>query len=193
MIKNHRLAEARFDESPNVGGPLKAPTLLVIHYTGGRNASSAASWLCNKAAKASAHLIIGRGGELIQLVPFDRVAWHAGHSVWRGRPSVNSYSIGIELDNPGFVKRVGGRWRALALGIDYNDEDVVEDGNKGWVAYTPLQLKRCDSICRELLQEYSSLNDVAGHADVALPKGRKLDPGGAFGTDALRLKLFGRA
>lgn len=48
--------------------------------------------------KVSAHFFVRRSGELIQFVPCDRRAWHAGVSSWRGRDRCNDYSIGIELE-----------------------------------------------------------------------------------------------
>ncbi|MEO7008302.1 MAG: 1,6-anhydro-N-acetylmuramyl-L-alanine amidase AmpD [Caldimonas sp.] len=46
----------------------------------------------------SAHFLIRRDGELLQFVSCDERAWHAGASVWRGRPQCNDYSVGIELE-----------------------------------------------------------------------------------------------
>ena len=46
----------------------------------------------------SSHLFIRRTGELIQYVPFNRRAWHAGISSFGGRDNCNDYSIGIELE-----------------------------------------------------------------------------------------------
>jgi AmpD protein len=48
--------------------------------------------------KVSAHFLIRRDGELIQFVPCDRRAWHAGESNWRGKSHSNDFSIGIELE-----------------------------------------------------------------------------------------------
>ncbi|CAG4885252.1 N-acetyl-anhydromuranmyl-L-alanine amidase [Georgfuchsia toluolica] len=48
--------------------------------------------------RVSAHFFIRRGGELIQFVPCDRRAWHAGTSEWRGRERCNDFSVGIELE-----------------------------------------------------------------------------------------------
>ena len=48
--------------------------------------------------RVSAHFLIRRNGELIQFVSCMRRAWHAGRSMWRGRPDCNDYSIGIELE-----------------------------------------------------------------------------------------------
>ncbi|RYY77892.1 MAG: 1,6-anhydro-N-acetylmuramyl-L-alanine amidase AmpD [Moraxellaceae bacterium] len=48
--------------------------------------------------KVSAHLLILRSGEIIQLVSFNDRAWHAGRSSYLGVPECNDYSIGIELE-----------------------------------------------------------------------------------------------
>jgi AmpD protein len=48
--------------------------------------------------KVSAHFLIRRGGELIQLVPCAKRAWHAGASTWRGRERCNDFSVGVELE-----------------------------------------------------------------------------------------------
>lgn len=48
--------------------------------------------------RVSAHFFIRRDGALMQFVPCDRRAWHAGESCWRGRSCCNDFSIGIELE-----------------------------------------------------------------------------------------------
>lgn len=48
--------------------------------------------------RVSAHFFIRRDGTLIQFVPCDLRAWHAGKSAWRGRERCNDFSIGIELE-----------------------------------------------------------------------------------------------
>lgn len=48
--------------------------------------------------RVSSHFFIRRGGELVQFVPCDRRAWHAGVSIWHGRDRCNDFSIGIELE-----------------------------------------------------------------------------------------------
>ena len=51
-----------------------------------------------KGLEVSAHFVIRRNGELLQFVSCDDRAWHAGRSVWQGRPECNDYAIGIELE-----------------------------------------------------------------------------------------------
>ncbi len=50
------------------------------------------------ALKVSAHFLIRRDAELVQLVPCEKRAWHAGVSSWRGRDRCNDFSAGIELE-----------------------------------------------------------------------------------------------
>ena len=48
--------------------------------------------------RVSSHFLVRRDGALIQFVPLQRRAWHAGVSNWRGRERCNDYSVGIELE-----------------------------------------------------------------------------------------------
>lgn len=180
-------------ESPNKSGTI-TPGYLVIHYTAGRSAEGSISWLTNPNAKASAHLVISRDGQIAQLVPFNLKAWHAGESRWAGRSGVNGFSIGIELDNPGVLqKRVRG-W-TNAWGDPVDDANVIEAAHKnggpvrGWHDYGRSQLDTLRQVAIALVGEYR-LVDIIGHDDVA-PE-RKTDPGPAFPMESLRAALFGR-
>ena len=51
-----------------------------------------------KNIQVSAHLLIKRCGKIIQFVDFDKKAWHAGVSSYKGRENCNNFSIGIELE-----------------------------------------------------------------------------------------------
>ena len=46
---------------------------------------------------ASAHVLIGRSGEVWRLVEYDRQAYHAGSSILNGRPDCNKWTVGVEL------------------------------------------------------------------------------------------------
>ena len=89
--------------SPNCGPRRDGllPTLIVIHYTAMENARAAVERLCDPAAEVSAHYLIAASGDVIQMVPENLRAWHAGTGNWAGQGDVNSRSIGIELDNRG--------------------------------------------------------------------------------------------
>jgi AmpD protein len=46
----------------------------------------------------SSHLFIRRDGSIVQFVPLDQRAWHAGESSFDGRAQCNDFSIGVELE-----------------------------------------------------------------------------------------------
>ena len=85
--------------SPNFGE--RRPNIVVVHHTGSSTVESALKTLLDPARRVSAHYLIGREGELLQLVDERHRAWHAGASSWGGITDVNSTSIGIELVNNG--------------------------------------------------------------------------------------------
>ena len=110
-IEDHRLilddgSPADFVATDKMSGQLDH-RYLVMHYTAGGSADGAIRTLTDPAVKASAHLVIAADGEITQLVPFDRVAWHAGVSSWQGLTRLNGHSIGIELDNAGMLTPQG--------------------------------------------------------------------------------------
>lgn len=197
-VVSHRLLHdddtpVKFDKSPNQSGEI-GPEYLVIHYTAGRSASSSVNWLTNRDAQASAHLVIGRDGSVTQLVAFNRKAWHAGVSRWAGRDNVNSFSIGIELDNPGKLTRNADGWMS-AWGDPVAPGQVVEAVHKnggsltGWHTYSGEQLEMLRDVATCLVRKYN-LRDIIGHDDIA--PSRKSDPGPAFPMDSIRSAALGR-
>ncbi|MCC5886827.1 MAG: 1,6-anhydro-N-acetylmuramyl-L-alanine amidase AmpD [Gammaproteobacteria bacterium] len=119
--------------------------------------NSALAELCE--VRVSSHLLIDRAGAVTQYVPFDRRAWHAGISCWRGRERCNDFSIGIELE-----------------GTDLTP-------------YTDAQYQSLTAVIRALWEAYPSLTSDAlvGHCHIA--PGRKTDPGPAFEWARLEQEL----
>ncbi|MCC7549833.1 MAG: N-acetylmuramoyl-L-alanine amidase [Burkholderiales bacterium] len=179
--------------SPNVGGEI-APSCLVLHYTAGRSLDSSVAHFMRPAAQASAHLVVGRDGRVVQLVPFNRSAWHAGRSTWKGLQGLNQHSIGIELDNAGRLVRSGAGYRAWFQEV-YPAADVVtarhrnEQADACWHAFTDVQVETALDIAVALVRAYP-LGEILGHDDIA--PGRKCDPGPAFPMESFRAAVFGR-
>ncbi|WP_250657625.1 1,6-anhydro-N-acetylmuramyl-L-alanine amidase AmpD [Alkalimarinus coralli] len=100
--------------------------------------------------KVSSHLLIKRNGEVVQFVPFNQRAWHAGLSVFQTVENCNDFSIGIELEG---------------------EDDVP---------YTSHQYSVLADITRSLMAEYPaiSMDRIVGHQHIS--PGRKTDPGAAF-------------
>ena len=77
------------------------PDMVVLHYTAMRDTRAARDWLCNPEAEVSAHYLVGRRGQVWQLVAEENRAWHAGAGAWGAVADINSRSIGIEISNDG--------------------------------------------------------------------------------------------
>jgi AmpD protein len=100
--------------------------------------------------RVSAHVLIQRNGALIQYVPFDKQAWHAGVSSFQNREVCNTFSIGVELE-----------------GTDDKP-------------YEPAQYQQLTALTKALMIAYPGITPsrIVGHSDIA--PGRKTDPGPFF-------------
>lgn len=166
------LAGVKRHLASDIGGPLK-PDIGVIHYTAGASMSGAEQTLTAKDdSYVSAHLVIARDGDLRQLVPFDRIAYHAGVSEWQGRKSLNQFAIGIELVNPGWYRAgFSAEWPVLTAA--HRNGGPVRD----WYLYPREQI---DTLCEVILALKSAygIAQWVGHDHIA-PQ-RKWDPGPAL-------------
>ena len=114
-IKDHLLTNARFIHSPNQDDRSATDLILIVIHgislPAGDFDSDDIILLftnqldCSREAysdlldvKVSSHILIRRDGEIIQFVPFNRRAWHAGESSFKGMTGCNDFSIGIELE-----------------------------------------------------------------------------------------------
>lgn len=185
----------------NMGGPLK-PEYLLIHYTATRHGPATIRSLQHESMKASVHFVVEPDGKITQMVPCNRVAWHAGKSRWEGRDSCSSFMLGIEVVNPGPI-----RADRTTLVVEWDPAKnrpyphakpwtggVVEATHKNgrcpyrfWCEYPEAQLAALTELSRLLVRAYA-LKDVVGHDDVA-PE-RKIDPGPAFPMESFRAAVM---
>jgi AmpD protein len=126
-------AGARQVPSPNADDrpPETKITLLVVHNIslppgvfGGEDVlrlfTNTLDWASHPAyeplrgLRVSAHFLVRRAGEVIQFVPCERRAWHAGESEWRGCPRCNDFSIGVELEGTDTMPYADVQYRRLA-------------------------------------------------------------------------------
>jgi len=127
--------------------------MLVLHYTGMRDAGSAIERLCDPAAKVSAHYLIDEDGAVLRLVDENRRAWHAGVAHWQGNTDINARSVGIELVNPGH--------------------------EFGYLPFPETQMTALVDLAQGIVARHAiPARNVVGHSDVA-PR-RKRDPGELF-------------
>ena len=134
---------------------------IVIHYTGMKNESEAIKKLKDHKAKVSTHYFIKDSGDILNMVPNLYEAWHAGRSEWKNFKSLNRYSIGIEINNPGH---------------DY-----------GYKSFSSKQIFSLQKLLKILMKNYHiKPENVLGHSDIA--PNRKKDPGEKFPWKVLSKK-----
>lgn len=122
---------------------------IVLHSTVVNTMEGTINTFLPPVAKVSAHFIVGRNGRVVQMVPIEKRAWHAGVSVLEGAEKVNDYSVGIEMVN-------------LNDGID---------------PYPDAQIRSVAGIIRFVRSRYNVPDSrIVSHAQIALPPGRKSDP-----------------
>lgn len=127
--------------------------MLLMHYTGMPDDEEAVERLTSADSKVSCHYFVHQDGCVLQFVPEERRAWHAGVSNWHGVTDNNARSIGIEIANPGH--------------------------EHGYRAFPDKQIESVIVLSKDILarRDIPSANVVA-HSDIA-PM-RKEDPGELF-------------
>jgi N-acetyl-anhydromuramyl-L-alanine amidase AmpD len=133
---------------------------IIIHNDGGSGGySSARATLIKR--RLSYHYYVKRDGTIIKLLDPKYQASHVGYSMWKGLVRINRYSIGICLEN-GITK-----------------------------PYTTSQYQSTGWLIKQLRKRYKDTTTytVVGHSDVALPLGRKDDPGPNFDWKKLSMLL----
>ena len=146
-IKDHLIEEADYFKSPNQSDRSENIDLIVIHcislpegsfendnpkklFLNQLDFDKHDSFKSLKGLKVSAHILIERNGSLIQYVPFNKCAWHAGQSNYAGRDRCNEFSIGIELKGSIKEEFTNDQYSVLndlldLLKKEYGDMDVV--------------------------------------------------------------------
>lgn len=85
--------------STNFG--IRKPNYVMIHHTAQDSIQQTIKTFHSERAQVSSHYVIGRDGEIVQMVNDLFRAHHAGLGKWGNDTDLNSSSIGIELDNNG--------------------------------------------------------------------------------------------
>jgi N-acetylmuramoyl-L-alanine amidase len=122
------------------------PTLIVLHASAGKSDAGDLSWIVAPKSGISYHYLVGRDGEVYELVDPKFQAYHAGESEWKGRKFCNQFSIGVS-------------WA--------NRHDKTEP-------LTGAQIRGMRDLLNWLAERHPTITEIVTHAMVA-PK-RKRDP-----------------
>jgi N-acetylmuramoyl-L-alanine amidase len=172
-------------------GAMPIRRFLVQHFTAGWADAVAVM----RSRGVSAHFVVQRDGEIIQCVPCNQAAYHAGQSRWKDPKTgkvytgLNSCSIGIEIANCGDLQRE--RFPST-MGPPLAGTPIPRlraahkngGGIREWEVYPEAQLLAVEELSRALVARYN-LDDLVGHDDIAPT--RKADPGPAFPLARMRV------
>ena len=81
---------------------IRKPNYVIIHHTAQDSLAQTIKTFTLIRSQVSSHYVIGRDGEVVQMLNDYLRSWHAGRGRWGNDTDLNSASIGIELDNNGF-------------------------------------------------------------------------------------------
>lgn len=141
--------------SPNQGRrPIGVDiSAIVLHADVSTSTNGTLSWIRSPKSKASYHYLLGRAGHVYECVAPTRRAWHAGVSSFGGVRDCNDYSIGVCFSN-----------------------------NQRGETFPDRQVEAGAELVAGLMHRYPliTLERITTHAAIALPPGRKTDPGKLF-------------
>lgn len=81
---------------------LRKPNYVILHHTAQNSVEHTLNTFTLPRTSVSSHYVIGRDGEIYQMLNDYYRGWHAGAGKWGNNTDLNSSSLGIELDNNGF-------------------------------------------------------------------------------------------
>lgn len=195
-------------ETPWTYGEFKTefPIGAIIHFTAGTTSIGAVRWFMHRrlAARVSAHVVIdpgwpdgckelARGLPAIEVLPTMVVqCQHPNKTAWHAR-YVNTMCHGLELVNPGEIRKRQGRWVTWPNGWTrewVSSVDPVFSQGKYWASYSwdqVLSTLIVLSYLHNLPYSHYRKQWVLGHEQV---QQNKSDPGPLFPLEGIRETLF---
>ncbi len=171
----------------------RPPEIIVMHYTASYDDASPIAIFQRPNSGVSAHFVVDVDGMITQLVATRDSAWHAGFGEYKGRQEVNRFSVGIEIVNPGHLRKaddgsyVDWQKQPVAKAQLVRFPKMVEaadpwvgSGKFWWPSYPEKQLAAVQQLTRALLSAHPTIKDIVGHRDVDVVRKIKVDPGPAF-------------
>lgn len=196
-IEHHHLTGVAFQQAKNIGREI-VPEIVILHDTASRlTKGSAANYLASAPNGVSVHFVVEQDGTIVQQVPTNRRAGHAGQSSFNGRKNCNDFSIGIEIVNPGRMTRLSDSQCATWYGAQFSvalfgirELETPEHGRGLWMPYPEAQIAAVLDLLRALFDGLPTLRDITTHWYVS--PGRKVDTNPLFPLDHVRARILGR-
>jgi N-acetyl-anhydromuramyl-L-alanine amidase AmpD len=192
-------------------------THIIYHATAGGSLQKTIDHFNKNSKKVSAHFVIGKKGEIVQMVPLDRAANHAGRlqsKLGGGFHSANQYSIGIEIVNWGWLVPKGKRYKQVFCRSEVCMPSFCKSKKYGttlcpykgkaqkafpsyyrkttllWEPYTEEQYRALLHLTIYLMACIPTITHITGHEHITRA-GQRADPGGAFDWPRMKKGLKG--
>jgi N-acetyl-anhydromuramyl-L-alanine amidase AmpD len=146
---------------------MSAPFGIVLHHTAGRFKSDLATLTkpaSNPKKSVSANDYVTKKGDIYELCPHPRRAWHAGVCDHNGIKDWNTHGYGIEIENLG------------TRGDPYPQRQI------------DAVVWRCRKIRKKL--GIHDRNMFVRHRDICVPRGRKPDTSDGFPFEQVKKRVF---
>ena len=162
------------------------PRGLIIHYTSGRfdTHDDTINSLRHMAESGLGCMAMDIDGKIYRAAnqPLDKVAFHAGNSMWQGQRSISYYCVGIEVSCAGLLS-AGETWWGTKIPkeLTRHISDQRDNQKPGtYHAFTALQEASLINFCLWQLDTNPEfkIGWIVGHDEVA--PNRKSDPGGSL-------------
>lgn len=172
-------------ESGNFGP--HGPQGITVHYTADRQVQRVCDALTARAL--GYHLIIDNFGAVYQFVPFDRRVSHAGKALWNDL-SPNRAHLAVAVTSWGYLTDDLKAWNGEAV---VSSDAAHRPGNlsthmRWWDKATPAQERALLAFMHWAMDHGIAPQDICGHDECALPRGRKEDPGGVLSQPMSKIR-----
>jgi len=167
--------------------PSGKPVGVTVHHSADRDLAQVEAY--GAAEKIGYHIIIDRDGSAHQTAHLDACVAHAGKASWN-KVSPNRGHVAVCVLSWGRVKREGDKFTTWTTEELPHDQIAHRQGGY-WDEATEIQELALWDCLEWLCREFGILPDnVCGHDECALPKGRKDDPGGVLSLTMTEVRAY---
>ena len=160
------------------------PTGITVHYTADDDIERVKRSM--KESVIGYHFLISKDGKIHQTSRIDKTVDQAGRAIWQ-RKSPNRTHIAISLVSWGRLNEEKNSWTGKHV------SDAVFRFGYWWDSASKEQEESIVKLCKYIRDNVRiPFDSIAGHDEICIPKGRKIDPGHvmSFDIEALRRKIW---
>jgi N-acetyl-anhydromuramyl-L-alanine amidase AmpD len=157
---------------------------ITVHYAADRDVARTVASLVK--GGLGYHYLINRNGTIFKLAEDSQMLYHAGNAAWRGKYP-NRHHVAICLMSWGKLTIRDGKFFAWN-GTELPVEEVRTRGDLTWDKATLAQEQALMDLLETYVKKGVDPEDICGHDECCIPKGRKIDPGGTLSLPVAEIR-----